>query len=140
MTIQLDHLIVPAKDRVAAASLLASILGVPWAEQGKIGPFSPVFVNEGLTIDFDQWADESFPKQHLCFRVEQDSFDAILSRLQAAGIAYRSTPMGPVDFQVNPAFGGSLVYWDQPDGHVWEVLTVSYGRQETHAGEAKGTS
>ena len=133
MSIQLDHLIVPAKDRVAAARLLASILDVPWAEQGNVGPFSPVFVNEGLTIDFDQWADDSFPKQHLCFRVTQDSFDAILSRLQSAGIAYRSTPLGPVDHQVNPAFGGNLVYWDQPDGHVWEVLTVSYERQAIEA-------
>jgi len=140
MSIQLDHLIVPAKDRVAAARLLASILGVTWAEQAKVGPFSPVFVNDGLTVDFDQWADDSFPKQHLCFRVTQDSFDAILSRLQSAGIAYRSTPMGPVDYKVNPTFGGNLVYWDQPDGHAWEVLTVSYARQAPHAPDAQGDS
>lgn len=128
MSIQLDHLLVPSKDRVAAARLLAAILGVPWAEQGSVGPFSPVFVNAGLTLDFDEWT-EDFPKQHLCFRVEQDVFDAILSRLQSFGIAYRSKPHGPADWEVNRAFGGSIVYWDQPDGHVWELLTVSYERQ-----------
>lgn len=139
MSVQLDHLTVPSRDRVAAARLLASILGVPWAEQGRVGPFSPVFVNEGLTLDFDQWADP-FPTLHLCFRVEQDAFNSILSRIRSAGIAYRSTPHGPVDNKVNPAFGGSIVYWDQPDGHVWELLTVSYERQVNRASVPDGTT
>ena len=54
MAAQLDHLLVPSKDRVTSAKLLAHLLGVPWAEQGSIGPFSPVYVNAGLTLDFDQ--------------------------------------------------------------------------------------
>lgn len=128
MTAQLDHLLVPSKDRVAAASLLAHLLGVPWAEQGLVGPFSPVYVNAGLTLDFDQWI-EPVPKLHYCFRVEQEEFDAILGRLRASGIAYRSLPHGPDDYTVQAAFGGNLVYWSEPDGHVWEVLTVRYERQ-----------
>lgn len=128
MAAHLDHLIVPSKDRVAAARLLARLLGVPWAKQGAFGPFSPVYVNAGLTLDFDQWA-EPIPTQHYCFRVEQDEFNTVLARIKAAGIAYRSLPHGPDDFTVNPAFGGNLVYWSEPDGHVWELLTVSYERQ-----------
>jgi len=128
MAIQLDHLLVPAKDRVSAAELLARLLGVSWSAQGAFGPFSPVFVNNGLTLDFDQW-DAPIPKQHFCFRVEQGEFDEILERIKAAGIPYRSLPHGPDDYQVNPAFGGNLVYWSQPDGHVWELLTVSYERE-----------
>jgi catechol 2,3-dioxygenase-like lactoylglutathione lyase family enzyme len=132
MAAHLDHLIVPAKDRVAAARQLAELLGVPWAEQGAVGPFSPVFVNDGLTLDFDRWA-EPVPKQHYCFRVTQDEFDAILSRIRAAGIPFRSTPIGQDDYQVNKAFGGNLVYWSEPDGHAWEILTVSYERQNKPA-------
>ena len=49
MSIQLDHLIVPVRDRIAAARLLSTILGVPWAETG-FGPFSPVYVDDGLTL------------------------------------------------------------------------------------------
>ena len=128
MPAHLDHLIVPAKDRIAAASLLAKLLAVSWAEQGPIGPFSPVYVNEGLTIDFDQWTG-SIPQQHYCFRVGEEEFDAILERIKAAGIPYRSLPHGPDDYRTNRAFGGKLVYWNQPDGHVWELLTVSYERQ-----------
>lgn len=132
MAAHLDHLIVPAKDRVAAAQLLAELLGVPWAKQGSVGPFSPVFINDGLTFDFDQWVDP-IPKQHYCFRVTQEEFDTILARIRATGIAFRSTPLGHDDYKVNTAFGGNLVYWSEPDGHVWEMLTESYERQPTQA-------
>jgi hypothetical protein len=128
MNAQLDHLLIPAKDRVAAARLVAQLFGVPWAEQGAVGPFSPVYVNAGLTLDFDQWTDP-VPKLHYAFRVTQLEFDAILARIKAAGLAYRSSPIGPDDFQVNTAFGGNLVYWSEPDGHAGEILTVSYERQ-----------
>jgi hypothetical protein len=44
MAIHLDHILIPARDRVASARLLAGLLGVGWAEQGTAGPFSPVYV------------------------------------------------------------------------------------------------
>jgi hypothetical protein len=124
MTIQLDHFIVSSRNRVAAAKLLGDLLNVPWAESG-IGPFSPVYVNDGLTLDFFQ-TDEPFPVEHFCFRVTPQEFDAILKRIQAAGIAYKSSPHGPADMQVDSEYGN--VYWNEPDGHQWEMLTVSYAR------------
>ena len=55
----------------------------------------------------------------------------LLIRLALAEMAGK--PLNHVtvaEFQsVNPAFGGRLVYWSEPDGHVWEALTVSYARQ-----------
>jgi catechol 2,3-dioxygenase-like lactoylglutathione lyase family enzyme len=86
-----------------------------------------VYVNDGLTLDFDETS-EPFPTQHYCFRVEPAEFDAILGRIRAAGLPYRSSPHGPVDFAVDTAHGGRIVYWSEPDGHVWEILTVSYAR------------
>lgn len=127
MSIQLDHVMVPCRDKIASAKLLAELLGVPWAETG-IGPFAPVYVNDGLTLDFDQ-TDEPLPLIHYCFRVGDDEFDAILGRLKAAGIAYRSSVHGPVDMQIDKEHGGRIVYWNEPDGHQWEILTVSYARQ-----------
>lgn len=127
MTIHLDHLMVPARDKLAAAKLLAELLGVPWSKTG-VGPFAPVFVNDGLTIDFDEWRDP-IPLIHYCFRVGRDEFEAILERIKKAGIAYRSNVHGPVDFRVDHRDGGSFVYWNEPDGHQWEMLTVSYARQ-----------
>jgi catechol 2,3-dioxygenase-like lactoylglutathione lyase family enzyme len=128
MTVQLDHLLVPTRDRVASARFLAELLGVPWAESG-IGPFSPVYVNDALTLDFDE-AVGAFPTQHYCFRVTQSEFDEILGRIKAAGISFRSLPHGPDDSKINHDYGGSLVYWNKPEGHIWEILTVSYERQK----------
>jgi catechol 2,3-dioxygenase-like lactoylglutathione lyase family enzyme len=129
MAVQLDHFLVPTRDRIASAKFLAELLGVPWAESG-VGPFSPVYVNDGLTLDFDE-AEGDFPVQHYCFRVTQPEFDSILGRIKAAGISFRSLPHGPDDSRVNHDFGGSMVYWSKPEGHIWEMLTVSYERQKT---------
>ena len=81
-----------------------------------------------LTLDFIETAEE-FPVYHFCFRVGQAEFDAILGRIEAAGIPYRGSVRGPVDRRVNTDYGGNLVYWNEPDGHQWEMLTVSYARQ-----------
>ncbi len=127
MTVQLDQLMVPSRDKVASAKLLAELLGVPWSETG-VGPFAPVYVNDKLTIDFDEWADP-FPRIHYCFRVSQDDFNVILERIRKAGIPVRSNVHGPIDYQIDAHHGGSIVYWNEPDGHQWEMLTVSYARQ-----------
>jgi hypothetical protein len=127
MAMTLDHAIVPSHDRRAGAQRLAEILGVPWAESG-VGPFSPVYVSDSLTLDFDQ-AEDGFPVLHFCFRVDEARFDGIVGALRARGIPYRSMPHGPDDLQVNTALGGRIVYWSEPDGHVWEALTRSYARQ-----------
>jgi catechol 2,3-dioxygenase-like lactoylglutathione lyase family enzyme len=124
MAIHLDHLIVPSRDPVAAARALAALLDVPW--QASQGPFTPVYVNEALTLDF---ADrKAFEHHHYCFRVTEADFDAIFGRIRAAGIAYRSRPRGEDDFTINTRLGGRNIYWNDPDGHVWEILTVSYAR------------
>jgi len=85
-----------------------------------------VYVNDGLTLDFID-TDEAFPVYHFCFRVGPADFAAILERIRAAGIAFRSEVRGPVDMQVHAQLGN--VYWNEPDGHQWEMLTASYARQ-----------
>lgn len=127
MSIELDHTIVPSRDRHAAAELLGEILGVAWSASG-VGPFSPVYVNASLTLDVDQ-TDGEFPVLHYCFKVSDSEFDELLERLRQLRIAYRSMPHGPMDMHVNTTHGGRIVYWSEPDGHVWEALTVSYARQ-----------
>jgi len=128
MAITLDHLMIPSKDRDFAAERLASILGVEWGP-ANVGPFTAVYVNSSLTIDFDEWK-EDFPKGHYCFRVDGDHFEEVLSRIKSAGIPYRSQPHGANDQQVNTSLGGKIIYWNEPDGHVWELLTKSYARAE----------
>lgn len=139
MTVHLDHLLIPSKNREAAARRLAEILGVTWAP-ATIGPFTAVHVNDGLTIDFDEWT-QDFPKGHYCFRVPESEFRVILARLSASGTSYRSLPHGPDDHQVNTSLGSLIVYWSEPDGHVWELLTESYARSPKQGqGESKSAA
>ena len=125
MTILLDHLIVPSHEPVAAAESVAQILGVSW--EAAVGHFTPVYINDTLTLDFDK--SDRFESQHYCFHVGEEEFDAIFARVQEAAIAYRSRPSGPDDMKLNTRLGGRNFYWTDADGHVWEVLTRSYARQ-----------
>lgn len=89
MTIHLDHTIVPSYNQIASAKLLAELLNVPWAATG-VGQFSPVYVNDGLTLDF-QDTDEQFPIYHFCFALVRQTlmpFLNVLKRL-ASNIAAR---------------------------------------------------
>ena len=95
------------------------------------GHFTPVYVNETLTLDFAKR--EEFKSHHYCFHVEDEAFNGIYERVLAAGITYRSTPLGDDDLQLNTRLGGRNFYWNDRDGHIWEVLTVSYARQEPNA-------
>jgi len=126
MTIQLDHVIVPSRNRLAGAKLLAELLDVRWAESQ--GSFTPVYVNDALTLDFAER--ETFEGHHFCFRVTDTAFDAILGRIQARRIPYRGHPRGENDLKINARLGGKNLYWDDADGHLWEILTVSYARPE----------
>ncbi len=127
MSIQLDHVIVPSHTRDASAKRLAELLGVPCGP-AREGPFFAVYVNDGLTLDYIE-TDEAFPIHHFCFRVDDERFAQILDRIRKAGIGFRSSVRGPVDMQINTTYGGSMIYWNEPDGHQWEILTVSYARQ-----------
>ena len=129
MTIQLDHVIVPSRQPVASARLLAGLLGVSW--EASRGEFSPVYVNDSLTVDFMER--EQFQRHHLCFRVDDADFDTILGRIQSAGLKYRSKPRGETDMIINRRLGGKNLYWEDSDGHLWEILTVSYARSDSPA-------
>ena len=134
MTIRLDHLIVPSHNPVEGAKVLAGLLGVPWEESR--GPFTPVYANETLTLDFAER--EQFESHHYCFQVSADEFDAIFGRIRAARIKYRSRPRGEDDMQINPRLGGKNLYWEDADRHLWEILTVSYARADSPLLTANG--
>jgi catechol 2,3-dioxygenase-like lactoylglutathione lyase family enzyme len=119
MTIVLDHTIVPARDKEAAARFFAQIFGLPY--DGARGPFAPVRVNEALTLDF---ADrDGFESHHYAFYIGDEEFDAILGRVQAAGRPYGSEPNSPEDGQINARRGGRGFYFADLDGHLLEVMT-----------------
>jgi hypothetical protein len=54
MDVQLDHLLVPSRDKNGGARLLAEILGVRWDHCGK-EPAAPSAQNAGSGISEEQW-------------------------------------------------------------------------------------
>lgn len=119
-SIALDHLTVPSRDREAAARELAAVLDVPWGPAAA-GPFTAVQVNPGLALDFDSWSGP-VPRHHYAFRVTPSGFDRVVSRLVTMGVPFRGRPHGPDDGQVGRFGSTRHVYWERPDGHVWEAL------------------
>ena len=121
MTIRLDHTIVPAKDKMAAAQFFAEIFGLA-VKPGR-GYFAQVQVNESLTLDF---SDEPDPGegQHYAFHVSEAEFEGIFRRVKAKGVAYGSEPDSPEDGRINTRRGGRGFYFEDPNGHLLEVMTV----------------
>jgi catechol 2,3-dioxygenase-like lactoylglutathione lyase family enzyme len=119
MAITLNHTIVPARDKDAAARFFATIFGLPYG--GPSGHFAPVRVSPTLTLDFAEA--DGFESHHYAFHVDDAEFDAILGRVQAAGLAYGSDPWHLDDRELNSWNGGRGFYFRDPDGHVLELMT-----------------
>jgi catechol 2,3-dioxygenase-like lactoylglutathione lyase family enzyme len=121
MTITLNHTIVPARDREAAARFFAEIFGLRVERSG--GHFAPVRVNDTLTLDFAD-AKGAVAGQHYAFHVGDAEFDAILQRVKGSGIAFGSGPWSLEDGKLNDWNGGRGFYYKDHDGHVIELMTV----------------
>ena len=120
VTIELDHTIVPSRDKEAAARFFSRIFGLNY--NGTVSHFAPVRVNGNLTLDFDEASD--FEPHHYAFKVSEAEFDAIFGRIKADGVIYGSGPGAFEDMQINHRGGGRGVYFRDPDGHILEILTV----------------
>jgi catechol 2,3-dioxygenase-like lactoylglutathione lyase family enzyme len=127
MTIELNHTIVPARDKEEAVRFYERIFGFEYA--GPMGHFAPIRIpSQGLSLDFDDR--ESFETTHYAFKVSEAEFDEIFGRVVAAGLAYGSGPFTPDDGQINHWNGGRGVYFRDPSGHLLELLTRDYTAEQ----------
>jgi catechol 2,3-dioxygenase-like lactoylglutathione lyase family enzyme len=126
MTVELNHTIVPSRDKHESAQFLADVLGVPVA--GEAGPFVQVEVGNGVTLDFMNRDDVTW--QHYAFLVDDDTFDAAYKKLLDAGVQTWADPDHNEPGEINTRWGGRGVYFPDPSGHNMEILT----RPPTDAG------
>jgi len=123
MTIRLDHTIVPAKDKAASAKFFAEIFGL---DVTTAGHFAKVRINDTLTFDFtNEREPRSGRSHHYAFHVSDEEFDGIFSRVKAKGIPYGSGPFTHTDGLINKRRGGRGFYFEDPNGHLLEVMTVT---------------
>jgi catechol 2,3-dioxygenase-like lactoylglutathione lyase family enzyme len=130
MTVRLNHTIVAARDRKASALFLSEILGL--ASPVLLGPFALVTVGDQLTLDFIDSRDEIKP-QHYAFLVSEPEFDQIFARIEERRLSYWADPHQTKRGRINHWDDGRGVYFEDPDGHLLEILTRPYGSAGTTA-------
>ncbi len=119
MAVELNHIIVPSRDKGGSSRFLAEILGL--SPPRAVSHFMAVELSNGVTLDYDDA--EEFPAQHCAFLVSDDEFDAIFERVQAAGVTRYADPNHRYPNEVNGRNRGRGFYFSDPDGHNMEVFT-----------------
>lgn len=124
MTVELNHTIVAARDKLEAAMFLTDLLGLP--APTSFGPFLVVTLGNRVSLDFVTTTEDITP-QHYAFLVSEEEFDKIFNRIQALELPYWADPHHQQPGEINHRDGGRGVYFDDPNGHVLEILTRPYG-------------
>jgi catechol 2,3-dioxygenase-like lactoylglutathione lyase family enzyme len=127
---KLNHTIVAARDRDASALFLSEILGL--GPPVVLGPFALVTVGDELTLDFMASQDD-IKSQHYAFLVSETEFDQIFGRIEARRLSYWADPYQTKRDQINHWDDGRGVYFEDPNGHLLEILTRPYGSAGTMA-------
>jgi catechol 2,3-dioxygenase-like lactoylglutathione lyase family enzyme len=125
MSVELNHTIVLSRDKQASATFLAGILDV--AAEPQWGPFVPVPLGNGVTLEFLDVGDGPIQPQHYSFLVTDEVFDAALARIKDAQVDHWADPFHQEPGRINHNYGGRGVHFDDPDGHNMELQTAPYG-------------
>jgi hypothetical protein len=120
VTVQLDHTIIAARDKVASAAFLAEILGLP--SPVAMGPFAAVVLESGLTLDFAD-TDGPIRPSHYAFAVSAAEFAVIFERVHRRGLSFWADPQRRRPGEVAERGRGRGFYFEDPSGHFLEVLT-----------------
>ncbi|MEU0128048.1 MULTISPECIES: VOC family protein [unclassified Streptomyces] len=125
MSVELNHTIVHCRDNRESADFLAHILGLTTGTEW--GPFIPVVLANGVTLDFATIPAESITVQHYAFLISEAEFDAAFGRIKERGIEFYADPHRKHPGEINRNDGGHGVYFPDPSGHGLELITRPYG-------------
>jgi catechol 2,3-dioxygenase-like lactoylglutathione lyase family enzyme len=123
VAVTLNHTIVHARDKEATAKFLTEILGL--APHRNLAHFAVVQVGE-TSLDFIE-TQEPISSRHFAFQVSEGEFDEIFGRIRARNLPYWADPFHRQPGEINHWDDGRGVYFDDPNGHLLEILTRSYG-------------
>jgi catechol 2,3-dioxygenase-like lactoylglutathione lyase family enzyme len=124
MSVQLNHIIVWCQDKARSSAFLAEILGRPPPK--PFYHFMVVDLDNGVSLDFME-KDGDVSPQHYAFLIGEEAFDAAFARIRAKGASYWADPARTQPNAINHHDGGSGVYFEDPDGHLLEIITRPYG-------------
>jgi catechol 2,3-dioxygenase-like lactoylglutathione lyase family enzyme len=130
MAVRLNHTIVAAHGRDAAALFMTEILGLP--PPSVLGPFAVVQVGDDTSLDFME-SDGEITSQHYAFLVSETEFDEIFARIRERRLPYWADPSQEQPDEINGWDDGRGLYFEDPNGHLLEILTRPYGSGGTAA-------
>ena len=120
----MNHTIVWCSDQTRSATFLSEMFGLQPAV--RFGPFLVVELANGVSLDFHD-TDVEIAPQHYAFLIDEHDFDDIFARIRAREIEYWADPGRTRRGQINHHDGGRGVYFQDPDGHLLEIITRPYG-------------
>lgn len=123
MAITLNHTIISGRDKAASAAFLTEMLGLP--PHTLLGPFAVVQVGD-TSLDFVE-AEGEILQRHFAFLVSEAEFDEIFGRIRARRMSYWADPFRKQPGEINHWDDGRGVYFDDPNGHLLEIITRPYG-------------
>jgi len=124
MPVEFNHTIVWCHDKQASAGFFAEILGRP--EPKPFYHFLVVDLDNGVSLDFME-KDGKVALQHYAFLISEAEFDEVFARIEQRGLDYWADPTKSKPGEINRNDDGRGVYFDDPNGHLLEVLTRPYG-------------
>jgi catechol 2,3-dioxygenase-like lactoylglutathione lyase family enzyme len=124
MSIQLNHTIVWCRDKHRSAAFLTQLLGLP--EPSRFGPFLVVELANGVSLDFHD-TENKIASQHYAFLIDEDDFDRVFARMREHALKYWADPGQRRAGEINRGDGGRGLYFEDPDGHLLEIITRPYG-------------
>jgi catechol 2,3-dioxygenase-like lactoylglutathione lyase family enzyme len=71
--------------------------------------------------------DGEITRQHYAFLVEESDFDDIFKRISGRKLPYWADPGQTQQGQINRHDGGRGLYFEDPNGHLLEIITRPYG-------------
>ena len=74
--------------------------------------------------------------QHYAFLVSDAEFDQIFGRIKERKLKYWADPGQKQEGKTNTHFGGRGVYFEDPSGHLLEIITRPYGNWPAVTSEA----
>ena len=122
--IELDHVALPARSSAASAQQLGTLLGgAPVTPEGPDGDMTAVHVGHRAMVLYMDDPGE-IARQHLALRVDRELFDGLVAQLVAQRIPFGNSPSDQRNGRSDDCIGtGGRVYFDDPDGHLLEVVT-----------------
>ena len=124
MSVDLNHTIVSCRDQQRSAAFLTDVLGLPAAT--RFGHFLVVQADNGVSLDYSETTGD-IAAQHYAFLVGESEFDAAFGRIRDQDLTYWADPGRSQPGEVNHRDGGRGLYFEDPDGHLMEILTRPYG-------------